>query len=444
MHASFALSLSLLAPASQAPAAVAAHATQATAVSIPWQRGDESVPLLPAAEATLQLITLLQETQQRHFVVAFAPDQASRVRESLIAAGIRVLSPLGRGAFIASVPTLQHVTALPPGGPGLHIAPIPSSTKRHLAFDDGDCPPWALKVDEAGQRVIALVVPFEDANVRLVADHLTDIGANVRGVLEEEKTIIVDVVPGGVESLVEVDDVQWVEPPLPRLVGGNYEAAVASGALSVQGSHGLTGQGVKVMVYDIGHVWPDRTAFHVSASNTTSRVTIQHGPYTFDPSDPVHPSHVAGTIAGNGADSPGPGHAGMAPNATIESYAFSRGGDNVAGDLYTDPRDLKDKFYHAFDIAGCNVANTSMSSSPWSWAQASTSLSCGWFGDYGVTAALLDNMIDESAAGPARRRLVWIAGNSGQGGLGATCSSGYGTIDPPGTAKNVITVGASR
>ena len=156
-----------------------------------------------------------------------------------------------------------------------------------------------------------------------------------------------------------------------------------------------------------------------------------------DPGPPTtHATHVAGIVGGSGANSVSHGGTagqwrGMAPGVTLESYAYTAQNGEIP--LFTDPGDIESNYTDAVAQYGITLANNSIGVNVY----LNTDLPCSLLGDYGVTSALIDALVDGGAGTPLR--VVWAAGNERAPGA---CSANYGSIAPPAGAKNHIAVGA--
>ena len=214
----------------------------------------------------------------------------------------------------------------------------------------------------------------------------------------------------------------YVEPPLPPLDVVNDSNRVRVGADTAQEPpYGLLGSGITVMVYDGGQV-----AAHPDFG---SRLTIGASD-TSGISD--HSTHVAGTIGGDGTSSSGQ-YRGMAPAVDLISFGFEQEGGLQEGFLYTDPGDLEADYIAAIDTYGADLSNNSIGTNT-----APNGYPCEWEGNYGVTGALIDEIVRGSLGAPFR--VMWANGNERQGS--ARCGATYLTTAPPACAKNHITVGA--
>ena len=232
----------------------------------------------------------------------------------------------------------------------------------------------------------------------------------------------VRVLPDKVEDDAALPDwagvVERFEPKLSndvarRLIGLPEPKAPAAGA----GPAGLEGDGQLIGVADTGldKAHPD-FAGRISKLVALGRKN--------DPSDPHgHGTHVAGTVLGDGKASGG-ALRGMAPRAQLyfQSLLDDEGGLNGL------PVELGELFQPAYD-AGVRVHNNS-----WGTAVASK---------YTVNSREVDDFV------AAHRDMVIVISAGNEGTAAAPRNTGKGQVDwlslgSPATAKNAITVGASR
>ncbi|HON07004.1 MAG TPA: S8 family serine peptidase, partial [Verrucomicrobiota bacterium] len=256
---------------------------------------------------------------------------------------------------------------------------------------------------------------------------LTQLGANF---INEQNNpfgpqFTVEVGANILADVAKSDFVQIVEQAHKRASANDRSRVMVGVSLSLTNDAnplGLTGQGVMVNINDTG--------VDASHRDLEGRVTAQNPTLLTDPEG--HGTHIAGTIAGNGAMSgtvngaPGsPSNSnfrGMAPEATL----YVQGANPVTGPP-TD-EELQVGAYRS----KARISNNS------------------WYliGDYGysLAAASYDIAVRDSiATEPGMQELLYVfcAGNSGSGD--AYGSGGNpNTITAPGTAKNVITVGSTE
>ncbi|HSY17994.1 MAG TPA: S8 family serine peptidase, partial [Candidatus Acidoferrales bacterium] len=240
-------------------------------------------------------------------------------------------------------------------------------------------------------------------------------------------------------ALAKLAGVQILEPVYRRKLANDL-SRVAVGVstnttdLATNNYLGLTGKNVLVEVNDTGvdPTHPDFSLTGTAAAPGTVPPSRVNGDFTNSLSDTDgHGTHVAGIIAGNGSESYTVTNAsgsvtnadfrGKAPDARI----FSVGGINGGHDFFTSDSYMQE-----------TPANTNALISNNSWT----------YGDnaYDLAAASYDAAVRDAipeATGPQPVLFVFAAGNDGGGddnGGGGSADS----IGSPGTAKNVITVGA--
>ena len=396
------------------------------APALSWRSGDVEIPRWSAGETAYQIGLL----KGQHAVLQFSESLTESTRSTVRAAGVDLLEPIGNGAYYA---TIRHaaqpwlLATVPSLG---YAAPVPPTSKLSEALI-GEAPEWARLGDpNTGEnRVICIVLLHRDAEQDPAILQLQAAGARVHNRMSVLNAIVLDVPAAALEELTRIDAVQWIEPPLPALRAGNFEAAISVQAdlvrkvpgQSFDPAYGLDGTGISVMVYDVGEADTTHQDFGGRVTNRDVSGT--------DPSSPFHPTHVCGTIGGSGLGDFFA--AGMAPNVTINNYGFREDGAFTQGDLHFNPWDLEDDFVDAFTVYGSDIANSSLYAAPTAFFPPL----CGYLGAYGATSTLLDQL----TLSLPDARIVWITGNDR--GVGS-CGSSWNTISPPGTAKNVITVGS--
>lgn len=409
---------------------VAALAVSAVdAGEIRWSNGDRSVSPAMNREAKRDAASRLGDRAERHVVVYFDGPVTPDERSKLSAAGMRLTSYLGGDAYFATLargndsPRIAGVANL------TGIEPVLPSRKLHRDLARGFVHPW--QVVEAGApdasgkpspaRVAVNVLFHRDFDGSATAV-LERYGATVASAIVSLGGAVAHISMDRVAELAAADEVLWVEPPLPALdeLNDSNRARVGVDVVS-QPPYGLDGSGITVLVYDAGKVF--------AHNDLDGRLTIGLSD-TDGISD--HATHVACTIAGDGANGGGT-LAGMAPEAHVVSYAFEQEGGLQQGFLYTDPGDIEADYSEAMTLYDVDLSNNSIGSNT-----APNGFPCDWEGNYGVTGALIDEIVRGSLGEPFR--VVWANGNE-RSGFGA-CGSTYLTTAPPACAKNHITVGA--
>jgi serine protease AprX len=203
----------------------------------------------------------------------------------------------------------------------------------------------------------------------------------------------------------------------PELFNDRARVLLGLDPIDAPASAGRTGAGQVVGVADTG-----LDEAHPDFQGRIAGVTAWGRPG--DPSDPHgHGTHVAGSAVGDGAASNG-ALRGAAPDAEwfFQSLLDARG---RLGGL---PLDLGDLFQEAYD-AGARVHNNS-------WGAATASL-------YTMNSTEVDEFVDRNRD----MLLVFAAGNEGTAFPRFHSAVGFvdwASLGSPATAKNALTVGASR
>ncbi|NIA14118.1 MAG: S8 family serine peptidase [Nitrospiraceae bacterium] len=387
-----------------------------------------------AAKAGVQVATVnevLQESRGRHAVVQFdaIPDDAHRAR--LAADGIMLLDYLGSQAFFASV-AKDGVASKDARGLGVTwAAPVAVEWKLHPMVASGSYPGYALfeaaglpaksrdGIVEEGVTTAALYVIFH-RDVDLFAEGEAAVlrhGGETRDYMASINAAVIWMPLAEVRAFAMEDAVQWLEPPLPPLEGVNDSSRARMGVDTVNAPpYNLDGSGVNVLLYDSGTA----RSTHVDFGG---RLSVRDASGMAE-----HPTHVAGTIGGDGTASGGT-FRGMAPGVTIQSYGFEYDGSDTF--LYTNPGDLEANYLEAIQVYGAEISNNSIGTNT-AW----NGFPCEFEGDYGATSILIDQIVRGGLGTPMR--VVWANGNE----RGGACGNLYATTAPPAGAKNHISVGA--
>ena len=389
--------------------------------TVPWKNGAAPVAnvSLPAVQAAVDAAA----DGRTHVVVQFERVPNQTQRDALATSGVQLLGYVGEGAYFATIDANMAAATGIAAVPGLRgVEPMTAEHRLHPMLASSQIPEHAV-VDSLsdGRRLIALYVIFQtDVAYQTSVELVQSLGGTVIDYIGRLNGLVVEVPEDTISTLADSDAVQWIEPPLPRLTGMNDQVREATQADELQDTpYELDGSGVTVLVYDGGIA-------------RESHVDFEGRLIPFDTSAlNSHATHVAGTIGGAGvADSR---YRGVAPGVTI----LSCGLDGVGSDspLYNNPGDMEADYNAAIE-AGAMLANTSLGTNV-----EANGFDCAWQGDYGVTAALIDEMVAGKFGEPFR--IVWAASNERSG---SRCDvEGYGdyySISPPAGAKNQICVGA--
>ncbi|MFH1681689.1 MAG: S8 family serine peptidase [Candidatus Eisenbacteria bacterium] len=367
-----------------------------------WKGGEADTDSLadPSAEARRLLAggrrrLLLQFNDKPH-------------RETLRAAGIEILRYIPRDTYIARLSSSVDRAAF--DAAVRWVGEIPASAKIAPA----------VEAESAGKTAgaIAVRVRFhDDVDLFEAVEVLRALG----GTALQRRTVFHGfdaIVPApAIEELAARDEVLWIGAPLPPPVPANDGIRLNGRIDSVHAApYSLTGSGARVGVWDGGPV--------DSHADFSGRLTVADaGARVSD-----HATHVAGTLCGSGSLSASFGGSpfqwkGAAPGCLLFSY-----------DYYGD---VPGEFGAAITAHGIDVSSNSwvLDVDQTTWGN------CYLYGDYDGYAPEFDDVV----AGFFGKRIVVVvsAGNErNDGDCSIDARSGYASLPPPGTAKNVITVGA--
>ncbi|MBN1872995.1 MAG: S8 family serine peptidase [Anaerolineae bacterium] len=273
--------------------------------------------------------------------------------------------------------------------------------------------------------------------LRTFSVHTRAYGSDFVAVLDQEQVV----------QIAQLEDVIWIEPYYLRQtlndVGG---ADIMNGATAWE--HGLSGAGVTVAVADTGLDTGNPETIHPDFSGRVAHISSWPVVYVNygggceianvgadDGAADVnsgHGTHVTGSVAGNGARSEGQlkglGYEATVTFQALEQYTTWTNTPSTCSKpqgyyLTGIPDDVGEVLGEAYDW-GVRIHNVS-------WGG-------GELGQYDITAAQFDTFLYEH---PDMLSVV-SAGNSGTD----TDQDGFvdeSSILPPGTAKNVLSIGAS-
>ncbi|MBI1189317.1 MAG: S8 family serine peptidase [Tepidisphaera sp.] len=410
-------------------ACVAGLAT-ASHAQIQWKSGSPAPTFIEGGGLAKALDQLAARADDPRVVVHLSAPITDAGRARLAASGLTLLAPLGDNSFFATL----DVKTLAPAGLApwvVGVSAIDPAWKLHKSLATGEALPWAsgnappdIAPDNAarGGQWVAVYVQFHDdvSPTKAVLDKVESFGGKVRDVIFISNYAVVEMPRANVAALARESIVQWIEPAAPLFGALNAENRALTGANIVQASpYNLSGQGVKVFVFDAGGVYTGHM-------DLMGRVTVIDGSAAID-----HSTHVAGTVGGTGAASGGMNR-GMAPGVTFLSAALNITGQT--GWLYTNPVDIVQDYTTAYSM-GAHIATNSIGTNV-----ANNGFPCSWEGDYQETDRTIDSIVRGSAVTNGNPfRVVWAAGNERNSG---TCGSMYNTIGPPAGAKNHLSIGA--
>jgi hypothetical protein len=352
---------------------------------------------------------------RRHVLLQFENIPTDAQRAALEAADVHLLGYVPDRTWFASLPvklSLQHSALSQVRWMGAiqavdRISPIlrERGIRQEMIDDQGQT---SLDI-----RFFPDVSP--DEALRVLSAH----EATVEDKQIDFHRFVVRVDPRAIDALAQENGVQWIaEAPPPKTTFNDGVRARTNVDAVHTGPYNLSGNGVDLGIWDGGTV-----DAHVDFAG---RLTVVDGASVGD-----HATHVAGTMAGDGSNSDNQGGTpsqwkGMAPQADIVSYYW----DNATTD----------------HDGAINTYGIELSQNSWGYAVGDWYGNCYLYGDYDYGAPDYDDII----TGYYGKRIVVVfaAGNErddGDCGLSTVYPYiNYANVGPPGTAKNVIAVGATN
>ncbi len=398
--------------------------------AIEWLGGPVTPQAMEPDAIRARIEELAGRPLSRHVLVQFSLPLTRDVQSRLETSGLKLLQYVGSNAFFASLERGRIDAGSLSREPALtHVAAVEQAWKLHPMLHAGEVPTWAVVNEEAINKsgavptVGAYILFHPDVPLVPDGESLTAAyGAKVMSRLESVNGLVIELPFPNIAALADEDAVQWIEPPLPRMSEVNNSNRVITQADIVQAApYGLNGAGVTVLVYDGGFALASHPDFGGRLTVRDSSGLSNHG------------THVSGTVGGSGAASGGQ-FRGMAPGVTIQSYGFETDGSGIF--LYSNPGDMEDDYDQAMNSFGADISNNSIGTNT-----CSNGFPCSITGDYGVTSALIDNIVRGSLGSPFR--VVWANGNERScSGCPGEHMAGYHSTAPPACAKNHLTVGA--
>lgn len=384
------------------------------------------------------------------YLVQFYGPVKGAWKAPVTAAGAELLDYIPDFAFVARMDAVvaKRVAALPavrwvgPYQPAYRISPslqqkLEAALSEVRSAEDEPASAEAKPVEvrlstfpgESGDVRHAM----ESAGGRVIRSAETPFGGTFRATLPLGATAI----------LARLPAVRWIEPaPHRRLLN---DVARSQQIMNVERvwDLGIFGAGQVVAFADSGLDVGDEARLSDDFQGRI-RAAYPLGETKINWNDPVgHGTHVAGSIAGSGAlsGSDPARHdyasslAGIAPEAALIVQAFDL---DQSGEIVGLPDDLNDLFQQAY-ADGARIHSNS-------WGGSDEENSDNPYGGYPLDA----RQVDGFAWSHPDMTILFAAGNSGTDSLPDDgLIPGDGVVDPdsinvPGTAKNVITVGASE
>ena len=373
-----------------------------------------------------------QNQKPQHYILQFKRPINRQERASLQSRGVSLLRYVPDDAYIVRATQMALVNLQNSD------VNVRGFTQYQAAFKMS---PEIATINFANQNPVALLnVYLLDSQNEVVAA-LKKMGAQV--VENTPRVVVVRVARTKISDIAHIDGIEWVaekpqakildysvdgdgRPQIPSTLGHisqltGYETGTKVMNFNPAWKAGLTGQGQLVAVGDTGLDTGDLSTLSADFSNVLYK-TIIYGLASTTWADPVgHGTHVSGSIVGQGALSNGLVHGGAYGAELLMQSLYS-----AKYQALTPPSDIGTMFQDAYN-QGARIHSDS-------WGAVDVTP-----GMYDAQAEAFDQFIWQH---PNFVILV-AAGNSG------VDSKGTGRVDPdsvttPATAKDVITVGASK
>ncbi|HEX4951846.1 MAG TPA: S8 family serine peptidase [Thermoanaerobaculia bacterium] len=305
--------------------------------------------------------------------------------------------------------------------------PWDASRKLHPRLAAG---PAASLDPRRPERAVVFVYLHHDVALETAKDLAAALDAEIATRVAGLHGVLLNLPAGRLGALAEREEVRFITEAPMALSANNNGVRSLMRVNPLQASpYGLSGVGVRMMVYDEGWVDEDHPAF--AGPRGTSRVSLIDEPNP----ERDHSTHVAGTAGASGDGSPLLLGRGVAPAIRILSAAPDY--DGITLPFVTFEYDMEEDYLlatgepHRADLA-TNSLGSNLAWWPTPWCEAE--------GTYGTTAELIDGIVRGDHPEIGRPLPVtWSAGN--ERGY-AQCGTAFDTIAPPACAKNPIHVGA--
>jgi hypothetical protein len=373
------------------------------------------------------------------YLVQFKGAVREEWKRAVSESGARLYDYIPDYAFIASIPApaFGQIQALPfvRWVGRYHSAYRIDSAFREYAQDE------SLDSGEAESLVIS-VITIPDADLTGVAEKAVALGSEVLNLSANEFNgyLQLRATPLLVQEIARIEEVLWVEPYFQPDIINNVAGGTILKAEAVRKEMGLYGQGQIAAVadtgLDVGTTGPAMSDDFEGRIVAGQAICAQFGGRSTWNDVDGHGTHVSGSVLGNGvlsgsqpgANNYASSYAGVAPKARIVFQSVDNGGDPG---LECVPSNLKDYLIKPAYDQGARVHNNS-------WGGRTGDDNNPWGGYNSLAQAA-----DQAAWAYKDMLIVFAAGNGGRD------DNSNGVVDPdsiysPGTAKNVLTVGASE
>lgn len=351
---------------------------------------------------------VLTDPTNDYYIVQFRGNIKDEMKQAVKNTGAVIFDYIPNNAFIVQmdpatkrqVESLDEVQWVGLYQPAYRISPVLLTKKNEIV------------TGEISYENITLLLFNVKDNGR-VSSEIRRLGGEI--VENSEGRFLVRIESSKISELSTINGVSWIERYVQPEILNDVAASIIN-VNEIQNTHGLTGAGQIVAVADSG--LDTGTDNHGIAGDIhldfDNRVTFINYKGSSPDDNNGHGTHTTGSVAGDGSRSGG-AYRGMAPDANIIFQGL--GDDPGSNDIYFPSGGFTKILQDAYD-SGARIHSDS-------WGSDAN-------GNYTVLSQDTDQFVWENKD----IAIFLAAGNTG--------INGDNTISAPGTAKNVITVGASE
>jgi PGF-pre-PGF domain-containing protein len=388
---------------------------------------DTSIPQPAVVSADALSISQYPGDGDAYYIVQFSGYIREEWKQAVSGTGADIFDYVPNNAFVvrmdpvekSRVESLDEVQWIGSYRPSYRISPALSSAISDAASVSAVAQDGSGGEESAIVDIIVLLFDAHD-NERVLSG-IEKLGGEIVDNAGDIMRIRID--GSKIPDIAIMNGVSWIEKYVQPVIFNDVAANITN-VYDVRNTHGLTGRGQIVAVADTGlDTGINDASMH---DDIQGRIKALHAWWSSDgdtgaEDNDGHGTHVAGSVLGNGSRSNGK-YAGMAPEAQLVFQALQYDGISYwfkNGTLYT-PSNLSLLFQQAYND------DAKIHSNSWGYVNESE------FGSYTLQSQSVDDFMWQNPD----MLIVFAAGNEGK--------TGSGTITPPGTAKNALTVGASE
>ncbi|WP_375459508.1 S8 family serine peptidase [uncultured Enterovirga sp.] len=374
-------------------------------------------------------------TAAARYIVKFRSLPSEAETAALAGAGLAIHDYTGTNSYyVTASRPIAEITARFASIEG--VAPLSPAVKMHPDLQRPARP------DAAAINLPIAIRAFPGTDLDVLSGQIAARGGSILRVNRTTLTLGATLPRARLTDFAELNDVMMLEPAAPQRRRFNDLVRERVGATIVaEPPYGLTGAGVTVGIWDEGVV----AAAH---PDLAGRVTVvsQGVP------EHLHPTHVAGTLGGDGRGSLAAGPETSHSTSPVGALGAARDGlvPQAGGAAFqwkgiaSGVRMVSFDWANAVDMHEVAIHRHGIHVSQNSWGSTVAGDDCGLFGQYTLEAEEFDRIVVGFFGRPIP--VVFAAGNARNDrdcGLSPDPPFlNYRVIPPPITAKNVIAVGA--